>query len=301
MALYFVPASRVRAQTAPQDYFSAAITAGPLTGFDGDWVNPVPGASTGQIAATVAAFTYPYTSLYFDPEVGYNYCCGYFSGSGVATATANRPLVELHAKAGATALGDVEPGFGAVAHAVIGDTLYFSNVAEAETTGTFTIHIDGELTSFAGQGTASGQPYALLYVSVGDAAFSGLYPDQGGFSTADITPNVSGTTISHTWDLVNNPSGHMLVDETIQASFSFTGPDATVPVFFQLSVGGAYGLADFSHTASVSLDLPDGVSFTSASGDFLTGAVPEPSTWVMLALGFFGLGWKVKTSHEARE
>ena len=146
MALYFVPASRVRAQTAPQDYFSAAITAGPLTGFDGDWVNSVPGASTGQIAATVAAFTYPYTSLYFDPEVGYNYCCGYFSGSGVATATANRPLVELHAKAGATALGDVEPGFGAVAHAVIGDTLYFSNVAEAETTGTFTIHIDGELT-----------------------------------------------------------------------------------------------------------------------------------------------------------
>ena len=162
LSAYATSASGTVGQTSPQDYFSAAITAGPLSGFDGDWVNPVPGASTGQIGATEASFTYPYTSLYYQSGVGYNYCCGYFSGSGVATATANRGTGELHAEAGATSLGDVEPGFGAAANAIIGDTLYFSDMSDAETTGTFTIHIDGELTSLLGQGSATGQPFALL-------------------------------------------------------------------------------------------------------------------------------------------
>jgi hypothetical protein len=53
--------------------------------------------------------------------------------------------------------------------------------------------------------------------------------------------------------------------------------------------------ADFSHTASVALVLPDGVTFTSDSGVFLTAvqspnSVPEPSIWAMLLIGCGGIG-----------
>jgi hypothetical protein len=43
----------------------------------------------------------------------------------------------------------------------------------------------------------------------------------------------------------------------------------------------------------ITIGLPPGVTFTSASGQFLTatGGVPETSTWAMALLGFAGLGY----------
>lgn len=51
------------------------------------------------------------------------------------------------------------------------------------------------------------------------------------------------------------------------------------------------GSADI--TDPISFELPPGVTFTSASGVFLTraGSVPEASTWVMMLAGFAGLGY----------
>lgn len=55
-------------------------------------------------------------------------------------------------------------------------------------------------------------------------------------------------------------------------------------------------LTDFSHTGTLSLSLPKGVTFTSASGSFLSevspnapSTVPEPSSFALLGLGFLGL------------
>lgn len=53
------------------------------------------------------------------------------------------------------------------------------------------------------------------------------------------------------------------------------------------------GISDFGNTLTFNWDLPEGVTFTSASGQFMTGqtaAVPEPATWAMMLTGFFGLG-----------
>lgn len=41
---------------------------------------------------------------------------------------------------------------------------------------------------------------------------------------------------------------------------------------------------DFSNTATVKLQVSDGVTYSSASGSFLVSAVPEPSTWIMFAI-----------------
>ena len=54
-----------------------------------------------------------------------------------------------------------------------------------------------------------------------------------------------------------------------------------------LEVTGNGGIVDYSNTAAFSFVVPSGVSFTSQSGVFLTGAaVPEPASWALMIIGF---------------
>ncbi|MHB8416122.1 MAG: PEP-CTERM sorting domain-containing protein [Acidiferrobacteraceae bacterium] len=52
----------------------------------------------------------------------------------------------------------------------------------------------------------------------------------------------------------------------------------------------------------MSLLLPTGVTYTSASGEFLTSPspVPEPATWVTMACGFALLGLRASRGRNAR-
>lgn len=50
--------------------------------------------------------------------------------------------------------------------------------------------------------------------------------------------------------------------------------------------------ADFGSTARLSISLPPGYSFSSASGVLL--AVPEPSTWAPMLAGLGGLAWALR-------
>ena len=52
--------------------------------------------------------------------------------------------------------------------------------------------------------------------------------------------------------------------------------------------GGAVGtdaVSDFGNTGKFNIILPEGFSFTSESGVFLAGPVPEPQTWALLVCG----------------
>jgi PEP-CTERM motif len=61
------------------------------------------------------------------------------------------------------------------------------------------------------------------------------------------------------------------------------------------SAGIQTSAADFGHSLSVFFDVPVGYTFDTLSGhDYSSnavGAVPEPSTWAMLLLGFVGIGF----------
>jgi hypothetical protein len=49
--------------------------------------------------------------------------------------------------------------------------------------------------------------------------------------------------------------------------------------------------ADFGNTLHFHWTLPEGVTASSMSGQFMTAAVPEPSTWAMAGVGLAMLGW----------
>lgn len=63
------------------------------------------------------------------------------------------------------------------------------------------------------------------------------------------------------------------------------------------SISGATHLssADYGHSVHVFFDVPDGYTFDTLSGHNYgtnaVGAVPEPSTWAMMILGFAGVGF----------
>ena len=107
----------------------------------------------------------------------------------------------------------------------------------------------------------------------------------------NFTGNVSVTTgqtftVGHDDGLTLVIGGLHVIDEPNPTSFVvtnevYTGPSGTLP--FQLVYGECCGAP-----ADLSISLP------------LNGATPEPSTWVMVILGFAGLGFAgYRTSRKA--
>jgi hypothetical protein len=136
--------------------------------------------------------------------------------------------------------------------------------------------------------------------------------------TQNLAMRIEGTTeetMSFQGDSASGPSG--LITQTFPSAneswvseafsnvsvtgFNFTGVfDVTngeyTPFYMSFEIDPCgYGLTcDFQDTAQVSLALPTGVSYTSDSGAFLSSpatAVPEPSTWAMMLIGFAGLSF----------
>jgi hypothetical protein len=111
------------------------------------------------------------------------------------------------------------------------------------------------------------------------SATGGIFTlDVGALVTNGAFHPAASSNITSSYSVVDSSfSTPGAIDETFTGSFSFTGATAIVPFFMQLEAHAQGGMADFSHTATFSFDtLPTGVSFTSASGDFLTGPAPVP-------------------------
>lgn len=105
----------------------------------------------------------------------------------------------------------------------------------------------------------------------------------GGTFTVDFFNDPTNTQGGGTpFDTPGNEVAHFsFTATTIADSFSFT---QSVPLLFP-------DTGPFSMTVITTYTLPVGGVFLSRAIDAEAGVVPEPSTWVMMLLGFAGLGF----------
>jgi hypothetical protein len=218
-------------------------------------------------------------------------------------AYANLATGELRAYHQAASLAQCTCGPTATsgfAEAILNDVIYF-NVANANpstvTTIPFSFNLDGFLDDDFDQSTL---PTIAFSGVVGSAFFS--YQYQNGQVQSDYFG----------WDQFSfnlvNPSGNFQnvpVQVSGYGQLSFIGSGAALPFQLYLFIGGnGYSLLDFLNTAYVDLSPPAGVTMTSASGVFLTQprsdqgipAVPEPTSWMLMLLGFGAIGVAMRRS-----
>ena len=84
---------------------------------------------------------------------------------------------------------------------------------------------------------------------------------------------------------------------TFKGVYNLVGSSKIIDIFGTLDAAtSAESTADFQHTAALQFVLPQNVSFTSASGSFLSNVpgVPEPATWAMMLLGFGMIGFAMR-------
>jgi PEP-CTERM motif len=282
--------SQASAHSSPSDYFVSAIAQAPLNGLPDlgglEYVIPIPGVSTGQIAGPAAEIVNPVTTSSHNG----------LQSEGNAKAAADLTTGKLHASGGPTS-DPFAIGFAAFGNAAFGDVLHFTNSAADSTTVTeigFKIHVAGILGNFPGFPniccTTSGNSQATLIYGVGNYLTSGGV--FGDFNPS--TSNIVDTDFSFkNWYRSNfvdftYPDDYP-IDEDIIGEFSFLGSSADAAVYMFLQAGGQYQYSNFGDTATFSFDdLPAGVSYSSDSGHFLTSA-PEPSTWALMMIGFSGI------------
>ncbi|WP_372683416.1 hypothetical protein [Desulfosarcina sp.] len=120
-------------------------------------------------------------------------------------------------------------------------------------------------------------------------------------------PNVDQLAISATYSSDGTPGTYSTASPQQFSAFNGIGEWAALgPKTFlgQIEISGAdpslrldfdlvqiVGPADFSNTASIRLDLPEGATFESASGVFLSEAAPVPisATLILFGTGIIGL------------
>jgi hypothetical protein len=273
---------------------------------------PFDTAATGVSIGTISTATSPDNTIYYDSQLGYN-ASGYGSVSQVggassqatlfgasstsASSQADLTIGQLRAGAGTTTNVTGFAIFGWSAEAQFGDTLFFTHPGALPTDVTtvgFSIEITGTLGDIPnGNTTSSGQPFVRYVVSLGSAG--GISGIPQGFNQTGYDM-VSPVLINQSFGIPSTNNG--VLDQIITGTFQFTGAAAIVPIMEDLYVGGQYGYADVTHTATFSFDtLPDGVSFTSASGESLADAVPGPVVGAGPASFAFTaliLGWLVR-------
>jgi hypothetical protein len=180
--------------------------------------------------------------------------------------------------------------YGAVSESTLWDTLIFSIPGATDSTQTtigIAFNIDGIVTDPLVNSTAEGT--LQLGTSVGCFCTYGSELNWG-YRASYLNPSGNGVDNESsslvTWNVLNSSDSGIQATGTI----TLTGADPTLwlAMDLQLFAGGGAEL-DFTNTGDLSLTLPAGVTYTSASGVFGTGneSVPEPSG---LLLGSIGVG-----------
>jgi hypothetical protein len=143
----------------------------------------------------------------------------------------------------------------------------------------------------------------IAFANWAQSPFSTDLPFNASNSNGDIVDNFSVAELN----TITNDAGHAFGLSTIGLAdiknggsggivdFSFTHANGTVDTTSVTLLTGIAGLQTFSfnesNLTSVTFNSTTNVQFDNVGVSTMTAAVPEPSTWAMMILGFVGLGF----------
>jgi hypothetical protein len=203
------------------------------------------------------------------------------------------------------------------------DTLYFTNATASALLATLTFSFDGIMSN---PFPANANPGGNLGFDV-SCAFFNCYNESGipiqfatgptrvadggmnhyfAFRGSYFGENIFGgqATAPYFETHLNTPGAGGAVDGYIRTSILIpTGQTSLgLRAFLNLNCTAASS-CDFGNTGKFSFGpLPTGLSYSSASGTFLTGvagAIPEPATWAMMIMGFGLIGGALRQRKSA--
>lgn len=145
------------------------------------------------------------------------------------------------------------------------------------------LHISGQASFYALLNNYFGTPGANEYtITIKTADHSITYDSIGGVDTRDYNSNVFTNSIANTttpW--FDNHIGQRLDVREFDLSSAGFGSETITDFIITQTTNGTYG----------DNALFSGLTFSSDSPVTFPGAVPEPSTWAMMLLGFAGVGF----------
>jgi hypothetical protein len=207
------------------------------------------------------------------------------TASASSSARASLAQGAVGVSAGGTYLDRNSPSSGQAggtgnAFAQDSDTLHFTVAGATPSTVTnipITFTVDGDFSVATAAGDSQGSILSILQIN--GSHFDETWSSSGASSYIPVLfsgPTVSGWVSS---GFSSNTSSLIIFNGV----FSITGPTADVNVAEALSGSAGLGTSiDYSNTASLAINSPTGVTFTSDSGVFLT-QVPEPASVMLLA------------------
>lgn len=195
-------------------------------------------------------------------------------GAGISSADLSAGILTVSASsAGSTLSGGHGQGF---AKADMFDTLTF----HGPLSGNVVVTMSGTTNIAPGPGPGSGETFAAL---------TGSFPLGGTIDSAVVcSPGASTTFCTSTQQgaTVVNVAGNVY---TVTETFHLAS-DPVLGLDFEVAAQ-TFANAAASATDPITISLPPGVTYTSASGVFPGSAsVPEPATWAMLMGGLGMIG-----------
>jgi len=183
-----------------------------------------------------------------------------------AVATSPARAVTVVGNAGAVSGADVN-----------GTTIPFSTALQGNTNGSFATYVEFQVTGAL--------PFTLNVTE--SATLSGNYKNlAGSIQLFQAAGPFSGNAA---------PTGVSLGAASPLSTIFVPGPHSTVLTAVEFGVGSASPLNHgyyFAEISGTGAKTPAGVlAFTSLSGAITASAVPEPSTWALMLLGFSGVAF----------
>lgn len=243
----------------------------------------VPCATTGggtpdHLGTATAAFSF---ATLADTDAG-----GFSSGRGFARADLATGELGGSSEGSHRSAFGVGSGIVTRAFSTFSDTVMFT-IGDATPSTVTNIGVNLELHGDLARSAADSDPSARSYLNFGGA-------------TVDLTVRLDAAGDPYFigapkfWD--SYTLTHVGDGFLFSGVYGLRGTSTSVDLGEFLDVNCGNGSAcDYNHTAAFSFSLPSNVTYTSASGVFLTGTgatggVPEPAAWALVILGLGGVG-----------